>query len=545
MTDLDIYYCEENKKLKSKILSLINLREFSEAINLIREKIENIDESQTIENLYLKMQFAGFLIDIGSEGFIFEASINGLRIYLENEDMFRKITPEFYVEYNMGNAKKSIFNIRRSNEGYNEATIGILNEAKNHYWKSYKLCQKLKTEIKPNILVNLGTSLSACGRIVEALQCFDSVISKYSDFPNANACRSDELIWLVSLSKNVMTINLLYQIMKGFEIASESKQLPIWMTSQFKERKNYFENLLIHYNHDEKSIHEDLVETEKESKKHSPYRKFCIENYLCLSEHSLYCNCIGARRDDLTIALTGETLSSFFIAPMEQILNRLKSEFSTARLLLYKSYCADDEIEFKTFDTEVVFVELFDGEEIGTKSEFIRTSFRLCFGILDKIAMGVCKLFDLDEENENIYFESFWKPRGKSDKQKSRWNTINKIQNISLWALYTQAHDLNFATGEWGYYKKWRNLLEHNFMNLTSQENDITDKLSVNKFNSFIERVEYDEFKERALHLLQFTRSAIFNFVFMVRNEGLKEKSRDENSPIHTFTYKNDPENKN
>ena len=36
-------------------------------------------------------------------------------------------------------------------------------------------------------------------------------------------------------------------------------------------------------------------------------------------------------------------------------------------------------------------------------------NFRLCFGILDKIAEGICYLFDLDVgENENIYFESFW-----------------------------------------------------------------------------------------------------------------------------------------
>jgi hypothetical protein len=545
MEKVDIYYSKENKKLKNNILYLMNTGKYTSAMDLIRKKLETIQNDFSIEALYIKMQFAGFLIDIGTEAFIFEASINGLKIYLEYETIFRKMTLEFYVEYNFGNAKKSIFNLRRIKEGYNEDTIRILNEAKNHYWKSYKLCQNFKNDIEPFILVNLGTSLSACGRIVEALQCFDSVISKYSKFPNAHACRSDELVWLNNLSQNVLTINLIYQITNGFDIASQSKELPSSLINIFLEKKNYFKKMLEEHNHTKESVHKDLIETEEESKMHSNYRKFCISNHLCLSEHSLYCNCIGARRDDLAITPTHEPLSAVFLPPMEQMLNRLKSEFSIARLLLYKSYAEANEQELETFDSEVVFVELFDGEEIGTKSEMLRTSFRLCFGILDKIAMAVCKLFDLDEENENIYFESFWKPKGNSEKKSNRWKKIIEIQNISLFALYTQAHDLNTNSGEWRKYKKWRNLLEHNFMILTDSKNDSTDKFNIEMLNSFVERIDYNEFKERTLHLLQLTRSAIFNFTFMVRKEAKKINNKSGNYISHTFTYKNDPEEKN
>ena len=33
-------------------------------------------------------------------------------------------------------------------------------------------------------------------------------------------------------------------------------------------------------------------------------------------------------------------------------------------------------------------------------------------------------------------------------------------------------------------------------------------------------------FAEKTLHLLQFTRSAIFNYVFLIRNEARKNKSK-------------------
>ena len=57
------------------------------------------------------------------------------------------------------------------------------------------------------------------------------------------------------------------------------------------------------------------------------------------------------------------------------------------------------------------------------------------------------------------------------EKQKTRWQKINNILNISLLALYTQATDLNNKDGEWSIFKEWRNNLEHSHLNLLSQMN--------------------------------------------------------------------------
>lgn len=222
---------------------------------------------------------------------------------------------------------------------------------------------------------------------------------------------------------------------------------------------------------------------------------------------------------------------------MEHYLNRIKSEFTTSRLLFYRSLSGENE-DWEIFQDEVVYTELFENEIIDINSEMLRSSYRLCFGILDKIAEAICELFDLAHEKEKIYFESFWRPRGKNlhPKQKERWEKINSIENPSLLALYSQACDLNSKTGEWSFFKPWRNSLEHGIFVITDDNGIDTDPFKILGKRRNIESTNYADFLYKTLHLLRFTRSAIFNFVFCVRREG--SKNAEGKGQKITFHYK-------
>ena len=101
------------------------------------------------------------------------------------------------------------------------------------------------------------------------------------------------------------------------------------------------------------------------------------------------------------------------------------------------------------------------------RTELLRTSFRLCLGILDKIALGVCELYDIADPTEKLYFENFWRPKTGKGKAATRWQILAaKSNNPSLVALYSQATDVQ-AQGEWSLFKVWRNDLEHRFLILT------------------------------------------------------------------------------
>ncbi len=156
------------------------------------------------------------------------------------------------------------------------------------------------------------------------------------------------------------------------------------------------------------------------------------------------------------IATSGTPVTGDHVPRLEHILNRLKAEFGTARLLYYQ---ATTDQSWDLHEHEITYAELFEGETVSMRTELLRTSFRLCLGILDKIALGICELYDVADPHEKLYFESFWQPSARKGKAGDRWTTLTaKSKNPALVALYSQA-DLRID-GEWAQFKAWRNDLE-------------------------------------------------------------------------------------
>ena len=129
--------------------------------------------------------------------------------------------------------------------------------------------------------------------------------------------------------------------------------------------------------------------------------------------------------------------------------------------------------------------------------EFLRTSFRLCFGILDRIAQGLNELYELADPKEDLYFESFWRPQNQRKKDdEKRWNKINQQKNMGLVALYSIATDLNLQDGQWGFFKKYRNHLEHGLLILFPSDKVSLPQWTVPK-RITLETVPIEVFKPR------------------------------------------------
>ncbi len=225
---------------------------------------------------------------------------------------------------------------------------------------------------------------------------------------------------------------------------------------------------------------------------------------MSLSEHGLYCKCNGAKIDNLAIGFPGFATNDKKIIQLELMNNRIKSEFTLARQLFFDFLNQNQ-------NDNMHYENLVNGIVNGIKYEQLRTSFRLCFGILDKIAEGLCYLFDLEiREGENIYFESFW----NSNKNPDRWIKINEFKNIHLTALYSIACDLNKKNGEFGFYKQWRNRIEHGLFSLTDSEFDKSWEDDIYSINT----TAYN-FEVKTKHLLQLTRASVFSFVLCARHE--------------------------
>ncbi|ELN6867240.1 hypothetical protein RZY50_000668 [Vibrio parahaemolyticus] len=502
--------------------------EAKEGAENIREQVVNgLDKDATFFRIISNV--ASIFIDVGHMQPCFHSTQKGLSILKNYKDEIVEQIGEDAYFYNLSNAKSNLI-AEKNPFNHTFSTIEQLIEIKNDLWKAIKSCHG---QINPIYVVNLGNSLKQQFRIAEAIECYDKVNSLGLDIPQAWVNRSETLMMLNQVS-NTFSIQMLEQIKGGYENVLKSREIPpIW--GEYYERQVAVHQRKIDEACKEADIERDIHDSEETKAEYdalSNYRQFCLDNHLSLSEHGLYCACAGSARDNLTIP-TSEGVVGEFVIPMEMVLNRLKSEFSFARHLYFEYVTKDEDFDLLH---DSCFSELFNDELLGIDVEKLRTAFRACFGILDKIGIAICELFDLYPQNGNVYFQSFWQ-LDRDDRRKK----FNEHKSSGLLALYSIATDLNDRKGgEWSFLKQLRNDLEHEFV-IVYNTNGPSDIYNSYDFMGNIVLVEEGRFINHLERLLQLTRSAIFSFVFAVRDKALNEKDDSyvylPNS-IHRKNYK-------
>lgn len=496
--------------LNKKISKLLDTFQYKEAYNILENEL--IKDSSH-DSLLLKA-IAGFFIDLGNESCNKEIVEKGLRILLDNKYKIMQCVTEDSINYCLGNAYQSLHKIDTQyiSEFFpTPENIETLFEAKQYYLKSFKsLDIKELNHYSIQVLTNLGNNLINSGRYIEAFQLYDTVLKYNPGFFYAQAAKAEGLLIMVKYSQCPITIALFIEVYRLFNEA-EKYSIPFEaIKEKIRTSKSYAYQFLQEQNFCISKIPHEIILNNEEYKKHPLKLKFFLDNFLSLSEHSLYCYCNGAEKDDITIGHGGLESNNKKLVQLELLCNRVKSEFCFSKELFF-DYFHDSKNTEKTAHYE----NLVDGIVNGIKYEKLRTSFRLCFGILDKIAEGVCYIFDFTlHKNESIYFENFWSKKRNS----TRWQEINQKRNIHLTALYSIACDLEKNSGEFGFYKEWRNKLEHGIFSI-KDNNYFDGQWEEEKFSL---KTDLDHFEKETLRLLQLTRSAIFSFVFCTRIELIK-----------------------
>lgn len=505
---------QEAIKLRNKINTFLDQRRYNDALQELNIQAEIFIDNKK-DDLLLLAEIAGSYITIGSESYNITSVEKGLSIFQDNIEILKSAITEDSIDYCLGNGFHAIYKItiqEKDNFFPNPENVkGSLFDAKQYYLKAFKKINlEQLNDYSIQILTNLGNNLNHSGRVVEALQLFDMVLFHNPTFPQAIVSKADGLRYMLNITNCPITISLFAEIYRLYNIASEQKIVLEEIRQTVELGKEKSANFLTDNNIKLDTLENEFELNNEEYQNHPENLKFFLDNFLSLSEHSLYCKCNGAKIDDLAIGFPGFVTTDVKIIQLELLNNRLKSEFSLARQL-YFDFLNQNQIDNIHYENAV------NGIVNGIKYEQLRTSFRQCFGILDKIAEGLCYLFDLEiKEGENIYFESFWNSKKKPD----RWTAINEFKNIHLTALYSIACDLNKKNGEFGFYKDWRNRIEHGLFSLTNS--DYYDKNWENEM--FSNKTTTENFENKTKHLLQLTRASIFSFVFCVRHELITRK---------------------
>lgn len=501
-----------------RLSEVVGLGRFDEARDGADILYQQVNESMEKNALFFIIisNIASIFIDIGHMRPCVDSAQKGLDVLNEYKDQIIEQIGEDAYLYNLSNAKSNLVS-EKNPFNHTFSTIEQLVEIKTDLWKAIKsFSDSSSGKIAPTYIVNLGNSLKQQFRIAEALDCYDRVNALNLDIPQSWINRSETLIMLNQVS-DTYSIQMLQQIKGGYENVLSSKQIPpVWL-DYYRQKAAFHEDKILEACKDA-DIGVDLHDSDKTKSEYnelSEYRKFCLDNNLSLSEHGLYCACAGSSRDNLTIPTLGGVVGDF-VVPMEMVLNRLKSEFSFARHLYFDYLTTEQDYELLH---DSCFSELFNDELLGIDVEKLRTAFRSCFGILDKIGIAICELLDLYPPNGKVYFQSFW----QLDKENRR-EKFNNLKSPGLLALYSIATDLNDKKGgEWSFLKQLRNDLEHEFVVVHKTENpsDVYKSYDFIKNIIFINESDFLNHLER---ILQLTRSAIFSFVFAVRDKAFYEK---------------------
>jgi hypothetical protein len=504
----------ENMEILQKISTHIDRGNFDTAEDLCNQLLSTIEieDKKTVTTYIILFNLAGFFVDLGHMAKRKDLSLLGLNLMSNHKESFLEIINPSSFFFNLANAKSNLISIENPFE-LTFQNIEELVELKNYYWKALK--EKNKDEENSHeLLVNLSNSLKRQFRLSESLRYYDIVNSFGLDIPQAHINRSETLKMLNIVSESY-SVKMLQEVADGYKIASKSEKIPVsWaeyyrQLSLFTEEKIFEMGLTI--GDDEKK------ETQQEYNNLSSYRKFCIEKHLTLSEHGLYCACAGSARDNLTIPLLQKSIGGKFVPQMEMVLNRIKSEYSLARRNYYDYHNpTEEDLDLLHEDC---FTELLNNELLGIPAEKLRTSFRLCFGILDKIAMAICEIYNVKPKGE-IYFQNFW--RLDVDERRDKFESI---KNPGLLALYSIATDLNMhKDGEWACFKNWRNSLEHGLFVILEEDSGIDIYESFTATPDIV-KITLKEFLYFLEQLLQLTRSAIFSFVFSIRHLALQSNT--------------------
>lgn len=522
---------EELQQFQDSMEALFQAGSYENVISMSSNVLEDSVSINNVDQAMWGSLAAGFLIDAGKRMHNGEAIRKGTSFLEKNYDSLRRFVSQPHLEYNISNGKMGLFDLarRQGDFRYVPKRMIALAEIKNHYWRAYKLLSSTERRMWPELLTNLGQILSTSGRVIEAIQFYDLVLRDFPNHPNANVSRAYDLLRLNKITGNY-SINQLWQAFTNLRRASESANAHPDDRQSWGLQAAYLKKRIQDQGHGIDKINHDLEITARERLKHSPYRRWCLDNFLTLSEHAIYCDCVGARRDDLSIVPTTGITGGDYIERMEHAVNRLKAEFGWARLQLFQS----NRNEWNVHEEEITYSELFEQEVIGMKSEMLRNSMRIAFGILDKITNSLCELFQVGEQHENVSFFSFWDPK------KERWKQIGDTENIGLIGLLSIASDLfQKSGGEWSMLKEWRDLLEHRLLALTYGHTDF-DILKIYEGERSAVKIPIDAFEDSCLRLLQLVRSAIFMFVYCVRVKANMEHDPEAIIVTMTMLKKND-----
>jgi len=407
-----------------------------------------------------------------------------------------------------------------------EKALFSLREAHNEFG-----FHKLPIIRKCQILTNTGNILSEMGRVIEAIEYWETALTYNPNFTMAQGNKTYALYKYSQLIyDNCHKNTFLFNIKKQFENLNRDETIHDDNWNIFVKIKNYVSQLTVgsaeHINWDDFDLG---------SKKESEYRNWALNNKLFLNPlNDLKIKSYSAR-DTLVLPTivtnidTGNIYHGFF--------NQIKQEFVSTRYILFSGIKSDD-THFS--DRDVILYNTLDYASLSLNIEKVKLAYRSCYSIIDKIALFLASYYKLDFGKKDINISMVVKAINSKTYPRT---------NVALKAIEWLEKDINedryqkYLDPDTKLLRMIRNKLEHGYIKITDMgdfEGVIKEKNGIN--DNLAYHISRDKFNDKSVKLIKIVRSLILYLLFTINiEEKLDEPSKKKITiPMYIDTIDDD-----
>lgn len=371
--------------------------------------------------------------------------------------------------------------------------------------------------LKSELLVNLGNTFSHLGRCSEAIILWEEALESNPDFGMATGNLGfgvfhygkaifDETHKIIffqfahnTLKKAIKSNEVYEDAKKDFSNLIESIEKVVGLT-----------NLSCKFNLDDHSLGDTIEEQE--------YRQWALYNTLFINplndiyrEPAVAHDCMGL-----------PPMVMKFKEPMiyHDIFNQIKQEYISARYLIYNGLFGNG-THFS--DKGNSLVDTLDYSYYSLNVERLKAGFRMCYSVLDKIALFINKYYQINLPPQKVSFSKIWHNHDKQGRVIGLKEQIIKPENWILRGLYWLSRDLfskelDIVDPEANDIAKIRNFIEHKSFKVVEwgEFGETNDGITL--------IIEREQFELKCIKVIKLVRAAIMYLAMSVHiSEEMKE----------------------
>jgi hypothetical protein len=389
-------------------------------------------------------------------------------------------------------------------------------------------------------LTNLGNQLSAAGRMVEALELWSEALAIEPNFWMARGNRGSGFLRYGR--------SLYSEYHAGALFVEGHKDLVRAIDDAATHGHFGFPEAREHFEREKASIeaHVDIVGFAEQfapddgplgkSQAERHYRHWCLTNRLFLNPINDALLCAAAADDGLElpdfVTKIGDppTLIGFF--------NQLKQEYVSARWAYYSGiHSARPHFS----DRHVTLLNTLDYPAYGLAVEQLRTSFRVAYSLLDKVAFFINSYFDLGIPSSEVSFGRVW--RDKKGKTYVIAPRFDRSKNLPLRGLYWLSKDLldpslkSVMDPDAQALSEIRNHLEHRYLKIHEIFLGKTGPQQPRTGDTFVDTMAYSvgrrDFEKKTVRLIKLSRAALIHLALgMNSEEQRRQRARRSKRPL-------------